>query len=617
MSNPAVRGRIATYWIVGIGLTVAYFPLRNLSWQGGAELHTLMETVATILALIVGAMALVRFYSRGSNTVLLIGTGFLGTALLDGYHAIVTASYFAPYFQSDPASPLPWSWIASRLFLSLMLLLSWLAWRRESRLGEAGLLDRRTIYLGTAMLTVASFIFFAFVPLPRVYFPQFNFHRPEEIVPAAFFLAALIGYLRKGAWRYDPFEHWLVLSLIVGVVGQVVFMSLSEMLFDFEFDAAHLLKKASYICVLTGLLISMFVLFRQVEEGEARMQAVLASTVDGIITIDDRGIMESFNPASERIFGYAAGECIGRNVKMLMPDPDRTAHDSYIGNFLRTGEAKIIGIGREVVGLHKDGREFPMDLGVGRFQLGQKTMFVGVVRDVTDRRRAQDEITAVNTELESFAYSVSHDLRSPLRAIDGFSQALEEDYAEVFDDEGRKHLDRIRAAAQRMGQLIDDLLNLSRVTRSQIVRQLVDLSAIADEVAQTLREADPERDAEFEIAPELRVWGDPRLLRIVLENLIGNAWKFTSGRPRTRIEFGVTFRDNVRTFFVRDNGAGFDMEYAEKLFRPFQRLHSAGEFEGTGIGLATVARIVRRHGGIFFGEGVVNEGAALYFTIAT
>ena len=295
--------------------------LRGSTWLGSVQIHTLMEAVATMLAMIVGAMALVRFHSKKNNTILFIGAGFLGTAFLDGYHTVVTSSVFAPYLPSDLPSLIPWSWIASRQFLSIMLFLSWLAWVRERRLGAPGQIDERTIYMGTALLTLASLLFFALVPLPRAHYPEFVFHRPEEFGPALFFLVALVGYLRKGAWREDAFEHWLVLALIVGVVGQAVFMSFSGQLFDLEFDAAHLLKKVSYVCVLTGLLISMHASFRQAEDGEVRVRTIVDNVLEGIITIDERGAVQAFSRAAERIFGYAAGEVIGRNVKMLMPGP--------------------------------------------------------------------------------------------------------------------------------------------------------------------------------------------------------------------------------------------------------------------------------------------------------
>ncbi len=260
------RRRMATYWIVGLGLILGYAATRGSIWNGGAQLHTVMEAVSTLLALIVGTMALVRFYAKKNNTFLLIGTGFLGTAFLDGYHAIVTSAFFKPFMPSDLPALIPWSWVASRQFLSIFMFLSILAWLREQKLGQSGRINAKTVYIFATLFTLASFLFFAFVPLPRAYYPEIIFHRPEEFLPALFFAMALVGYLRKGEWQHDAFEHWLVLSLIIGLVSQAGFMSFSGQLFDMEFDAAHLLKKVSYICVLTGLLVNMLSIFRQAED---------------------------------------------------------------------------------------------------------------------------------------------------------------------------------------------------------------------------------------------------------------------------------------------------------------------------------------------------------------
>ena len=224
------------------------------------------------------------------------------------------------------------------------------------------------------------------------------------------------------------------------------------------------------------------------------------------------------------------------------------------------------------------------------------------------------ELAGTNAELQSFSYSVSHDLRTPLRSIEGFSQIVLEDYADRLDEEGRGHLERVRAASRHMSNLIDDLLDLSRVTRKPLHRQSVDLSALAHEIADELREADPTRQVALDVEEDLRAEGDARLLRVALENLLGNAWKFTAGEEEARVEFGAE-RGEELTYYVRDNGAGFDMNYAGKLFGAFQRLHPAEEFEGNGIGLATVQRVIRRHGGRVWAEGTPNHGATFYFTL--
>ncbi|MEO6953815.1 MAG: ATP-binding protein, partial [Polyangia bacterium] len=245
-----------------------------------------------------------------------------------------------------------------------------------------------------------------------------------------------------------------------------------------------------------------------------------------------------------------------------------------------------------------------------------------LARDITEARqtqealaRAKDVADGVHRELESFSYSVAHDLRTPLRSIDGFSQALLEDYADKLDAEGKQYLSYIRESAQHMAQLIDDLLGLSRVTRSELRSEALDFSELARASNSRLQRAQPTRSIEVVIQDGLLVNGDPRLLAVVLDNLLGNAWKFTGGRADARVDFGATSKDGHPVYFVRDNGAGFDMAFANKLFGVFQRLHTTNEFEGTGVGLATVQRVVTRHGGRVWAEAAVNRGATFYFTL--
>jgi signal transduction histidine kinase len=242
---------------------------------------------------------------------------------------------------------------------------------------------------------------------------------------------------------------------------------------------------------------------------------------------------------------------------------------------------------------------------------------VSALNDDLERRVAERtaELAAANRELEAFSYSVSHDLRAPLRSVGGMSAMLVEDHGDELGPEARGLLGRIRAGAERMGELIDDLLGLARISRAEMHREPVDLAALARKVAAGLRDAHPDRDVELRLGDDLEADGDPRLLRVILDNLLGNAWKFTEGTEHAVVEVGAEGSGPERRFYVRDNGAGFDMAYVDKLFGPFQRLHHHDEFEGTGIGLATVQRVVRRHGGEVWAEGAVGAGATISFTL--
>jgi len=259
----------------------------------------------------------------------------------------------------------------------------------------------------------------------------------------------------------------------------------------------------------------------------------------------------------------------------------------------------------------------------------------GISKDITERKKTERQIARMNDELENkviertkmlriankeleaFSYSVSHDLRAPLRSIDGFSQALIEDYGDSLDDIAMNYLSRVRSAAQRMSTLIDDMIKLAKVSRTELSKKRINLSSIARTISQSLAESEPDRKAEFIIQPNLYVLGDENLMKVALQNLLENAWKFTSKEEITHIEVGSKSIDNETVYFVRDNGAGFDMNYAKKLFAPFQRLHKETDFPGTGIGLSTVQRIIHRHLGKIWAEGDLEKGAEFCFTMRT
>jgi PAS domain S-box-containing protein len=352
-------------------------------------------------------------------------------------------------------------------------------------------------------------------------------------------------------------------------------------------------------------------------------QAVAEIVTDAVISADSHGSIIYVNKGGERLFGWDAQQLTGRPVTVLLPE---RFHDSARRGLLRyitIEPAEAFGNVVELIACHKDGHEFPIEISLARWDDGPGRYFTAIIRDATERKRRDEELRAINAqlevtnqELETFSYSVSHDLRAPIRAIDGFSAILEQDYADKLDSRGRDCLNRVRAAAQRMYTLIDALLMLSRVTREEMRRDVIDLSALARSVATELQRTHPNRKVDFVIAPGIIGVGDGSLVRVVLENLIGNSWKFTGHQAKARIEFGAIDNNGSTAYYVRDNGAGFDMAYVDKLFGAFQRLHSAEEFPGTGIGLPTVQRIVRRHGGMVWAEAEIDEGATFWFTLA-
>ncbi len=384
-------------------------------------------------------------------------------------------------------------------------------------------------------------------------------------------------------------------------------------------------------------------------------QAILDSANYTIISTDPQGIMLTFNAAAQRWLGYSAEEVVGKVTPAIIHDLDEIVQraktlSKELGTHIEPGFEVFVAKARQGIAdeaewtyIRKDGSRFPVLLSITALhdEQGELTGFLGIGSDITQEKRLEEErkqaeeeirtlnaeledrvakrtmqLEAANKELEAFSYSVSHDLRAPLRSIDGFSQVLVEDYREQLDDEGKDYLQRIRAAAQRMAQLIDDLLNLSRVTRSDMHRGRVNLSGLAKAITTELQQAHPDQVVACIIAPGLIAEGDAHLLRIVLENLFSNAWKFTSRHPRAHIEFGSMRQpDGGQAYFIRDDGAGFDMAYADKLFGAFQRLHGMTEFPGTGIGLATVQRIIQRHGGRVWAEAAPEKGATFYFTL--
>ncbi|HEX7926021.1 MAG TPA: PAS domain S-box protein [bacterium] len=355
---------------------------------------------------------------------------------------------------------------------------------------------------------------------------------------------------------------------------------------------------------------------------EQRAQQVFDLAPHAMVIVDGDGRLRQANSQTLAWFGYKREELLGQPVEMLSPERFRTGHPGLRNGYMAAPSVRPMGTGRALFGRRKDGSEFPVDISLSALQTPDGVQAIAAIADMSDRKLAEEALRAsnqalevANRELETFAYSASHDLRQPVRTLTGFTQILMEDYAPKLDAEGRNYLERIQRAGVRMGQLIDALLELSRISRAELKRQPVDLSEIAKEIAAELAQGHPERRMDLAVTPGLSAAADPRLMRALLTNLLGNAWKFTGKAEHPRVEFTVEPHEGRQAFLVRDNGAGFDMKYAEKLFGAFQRLHGVDEFPGTGIGLATAQRIVRRHGGTIWATGAVGKGASFYFTI--
>jgi len=342
-----------------------------------------------------------------------------------------------------------------------------------------------------------------------------------------------------------------------------------------------------------------------------------------VLVADDHGLILAANRNFETQFGYCVNEILGKSLVNLAPQFFDKGCFDYFKQLRTLSKDKLTGKTRALMGVHACGRKFPVELSVVRWENDYHPIITMIITNMSERVNMCNELKektlrleVINNELESFSYSVSHDLRAPLRSIDGFSQILLEKYLNKIDEKGQRYLMKVRSGCQDMARLLDELIQLSKISRIPMKNQSLNLGKISQQILGELFKTEPERKVEVKITEELDVMGDPELLKILMENLLQNAWKFTSKHSRALIEVGKGQKaDGNFFYYVRDDGAGFDMSYVNKLFKPFQRLHSASEFSGSGIGLATVRRIIQRHGGEVWAEGAIEQGAIIYFKL--
>ena len=366
---------------------------------------------------------------------------------------------------------------------------------------------------------------------------------------------------------------------------------------------------------------------RQAEDAlraaEEYARLIVDLAYSAFISIDQEGVITGWNRQAEITFGWSRAEALGRQLaETIIPPQHREAHRRGLKQYLVTGEGPVLNRVVELTALRRDGTEFPIELTISPLRLAGKLVFTAFLRDITARKTAEETtkryaaaLEAANAELESFSYSVSHDLRAPLRAIDGYAQALLEDHARQLDAEGQRLFGVVRENAQRMGQLIDGLLRFARFGRQAMALAPVDMTALAGSTVDDLQQGSERELPPVTIEPLPSALADKTLIRQVFANLVSNAVKFSRGRPGAAVHVGGRSEQSEVVYFVRDTGVGFDMQYADKLFQVFGRLHRPEEFEGTGVGLALVHRIIQRHGGRVWAESVPDGGATFYFSL--
>ncbi len=649
--NSSKRRKII-YYLTFIFFFIIFILEFNSNRISDEQTHLLLEFTPIILSSIVGIMALVRYYTKKLDSYFYIGMGFIGASIFDGFHIIISSINNVLLFPSSSDSFSGLSFLVSRTYLAIFITVSWLTWKRKWELNE------KRVFLISGIIIIFCFYYLTTIELPPVYYPDLLIHRPQDLIPSIFFILALIGILKKGKWKTDSFENWLVISIIIGILGQAVFMPFSEQLFDIMFDWGHILKITSNISVFIGLIINTFQLFKsavalnirfseiieELRESEAVLKLTdealdksdlalelerkqlltIMNNIEVIIYVSDPNINEIVFVNSHFLEAF----CINKNI---IHNPIGEKCYKVIHNFDKPCDwCNQYRINREdninVKWISESdfiNRIFQMSSQKIKWSDG-RDLRLDVLIDITENLNNQKELEINNRKLErmisdlkQFAFVSSHDLQTPLRTITSFLQLLMNKYPQgsFIDEKALLYIENTIEGAKYLKEIIDSLLIYSNIG-TDFKREKIDCEDILDQVILRLSDEIKSSNAKIYRDPLPNIAKGSKEIYLIFHHLIKNAILYNGkNSPKININVNKSKNNDEWLFSISDNGIGIDPKYFNKIFIIFQRLHKKSEYSGLGIGLAICKKIVEMHNGKIWVESKTGKGSTFYFTL--